>query len=233
MLDIGPPPEPASRVERIGHGGVRVEDLHAADDRDIVEEAAVGADWGQDLPGRTAHRYGSRPRRAREPCGRRRCPDRASRSRRAPRPNPGRTAGGESGGARTSGRRRWRAARPTSAGLGPDLLRHRLGDDHDGIAVRGGVAGYGRVRCVRRIRHFRVERNRQVRRNRPGVVVQISTDASRPFRCRRECGDASRLASASGNSTWIDGERCVSYSTSASASAVRQSMHQWTGFLPR
>ena len=35
-----------------------------------------------------------------------------------------------------------------------------------------------------------------------------------------------------GNSTKIDGDVWFSYSTSASASAVRQWMHQCTGFLP-
>ena len=66
-----------------------------------------------------------------------------------------------------------------------------------------------------------------------GVVVQISTEARFPAAAGKRAAKSAALSAASGNSTWIDGETCDSYSTSASASAVRQWMHQWTGFLPR
>ncbi len=38
--------------------------------------------------------------------------------------------------------------------------------------------------------------------------------------------------SAKGNVTWMEGEVWSAYSTSASASAVRQVRHQYTGFVP-
>src|SRR5258706_10627939 len=52
-----------------------------------------------------------------------------------------------------------------------------------------------------------------------GVVVQISANSSsRPL---------------TGNLTYTLGDLWSAYSTSASASAVRQVAHQYTGFLPR
>ena len=65
-----------------------------------------------------------------------------------------------------------------------------------------------------------------------GVVVQIKTDTGRPASAGTRVSASARLASLSGNSTVIDGDTCGSYSTSASASAVRQCVHQCTGFLP-
>ena len=66
-----------------------------------------------------------------------------------------------------------------------------------------------------------------------GVVVQMRTDADRAARSGASARHASALSAPSGNSTKMDGDRCGSYSTSASASAVRHLMHQCTGFLPR
>ena len=66
-----------------------------------------------------------------------------------------------------------------------------------------------------------------------GVVVQISTPAARSARAGASARSAGSLPVESGNSTKIDGDRWGSYSTSASASAVRHPMHQCTGFLPR
>ncbi len=53
-----------------------------------------------------------------------------------------------------------------------------------------------------------------------GVVVQITSRAARP----RSFGSGSGAVRS--KATWIDGEVCSSYSTSASASAVRSVMHQ-------
>src|SRR6266436_3304131 len=61
-----------------------------------------------------------------------------------------------------------------------------------------------------------------------GVVVQISPHTRRP--CRFGSTFAALFASA--KRTQMDGLEWFSYSTSASASAVRSWMHQLTGFSP-
>ena len=66
-----------------------------------------------------------------------------------------------------------------------------------------------------------------------GVVVQISTDRfSRPESSGTRSASTRAASGVNGNSTKMDGDVWLSYSTSASASAVRQWMHQCTGFLP-
>ena len=66
-----------------------------------------------------------------------------------------------------------------------------------------------------------------------GVVVQIRTDRlSSPASAGTRVASSRAASGVNGNSTKIDGEVWFSYSTSASASAVRQWMHQCTGFLP-
>ena len=65
-----------------------------------------------------------------------------------------------------------------------------------------------------------------------GVVVQMSTETGRPARAGAFSASAAADGPRIGNSTKIDGDRWSSYSTSASARAVRQCRHQWTGFLP-
>jgi hypothetical protein len=64
------------------------------------------------------------------------------------------------------------------------------------------------------------------------VVVQIRTETFRPASAGTRADSSAALSGESWNSTKIDGDVWSSYSTSASASAVRQWMHQCTGFLP-
>ena len=68
-----------------------------------------------------------------------------------------------------------------------------------------------------------------------GVVVQMTTLKGAPSKLPD--GNSTRSASArlstTLNATSIAGEVCSWYSTSASASALRQSKHQLTGFRPR
>ena len=65
-----------------------------------------------------------------------------------------------------------------------------------------------------------------------GVVVQMTAATLRPARAGKRLARRSRSFSASGKRTSIEGLTwCSSYSTSASASAVRHEMHQWTDFF--
>ena len=61
-----------------------------------------------------------------------------------------------------------------------------------------------------------------------GVVVQITAKARR----LPSTDWSSDGTDVIGNLTQTDGVLWSSYSTSACASAVRQCMHQWTGFRP-
>ncbi len=66
-----------------------------------------------------------------------------------------------------------------------------------------------------------------------GVVVQIRTERlPRPASCGTRFPTSTAESAVNGNSTKMDGDVWFSYSTSASARAVRQWMHQCTGFLP-
>ena len=62
-----------------------------------------------------------------------------------------------------------------------------------------------------------------------GVVVQITAKAGRSGRPAAIDSQPRMM----GKRTRIDGDFFSSYSTSASASAVRQEMHQCTGLCPR
>ena len=61
-----------------------------------------------------------------------------------------------------------------------------------------------------------------------GVVVQMSPYTSRPASAGSSCAASEVRAKR----TQIDGLEWFSYSTSASASAVRSFMHQCTGLRP-
>ena len=202
---------------------VRLEHREAGEALDLVDEAAVAGRPARRSRGRTARPCGSRRRRAPAPCARRPCRCRASRSRPARRPSRGRTAGG--GSARCSN------ADPLAVATGSveraaqvlrQLVGERLGDDHR--------APVDQVRAIQRVR---VERQRQVRRDRPR---RGRPDQGRDRPARRARGRATpvqRRPRRSAGTPRRSTARCAcSYSTSASASAVRQWMHQWTGFLP-
>jgi hypothetical protein len=65
-----------------------------------------------------------------------------------------------------------------------------------------------------------------------GVVVQMTADTWRPWRAECVLASVSRSASHRASLTSMDGLVCFSsYSISASASAVRSDMHQWTDFF--
>ena len=90
--------------------------------------------------------------------------------------------------------------------------------------------------CRSRRRHR--TRRRDGRRS-PGSTGSSTAWSSRsaptpgcPASAGTRAAASATLTSLSGNSTVIDGDTCGSYSTSASASAVRQCVHQCTGFLP-
>ena len=197
---------------------------------DLGQEAAAPRRPGSRCRARSGRRSGSRPSRGRGPCARRRCRCRGSRSRRARRASRGRSRDG--GSARPRARCPWprRAGSPRAHGL--PSRASALAASRSALAS-SSTSSVPSTRVEARSRASGWKREREVGGQRPGRRgPDDGEDAlARERRVRR--GEAVALrprpagsARRSGGLTWFS-----SYSTSASASAVRHEMHQCTDFL--